>query len=78
MVSALPPFGRDDEHAAAHHLACRLDRADNLCQHGCPKRPLRQARLHVLAIGINDYGPKATSLRLQFAELDAYDFAEAK
>jgi hypothetical protein len=28
-----------------------------------------------LAIGINDYGPKAKSLKLQFAEKDASDVA---
>jgi hypothetical protein len=33
------------------------------------------ARLHVLAIGINSYGPKAKSLSLKFAEQDANDFA---
>jgi hypothetical protein len=32
-------------------------------------------RLHVLAVGINDYGPQATKLQLHFAEQDASDFA---
>ena len=35
------------------------------------------ARLHVLSIGISDYGEKAKSLRLQFASKDANDVASA-
>lgn len=35
------------------------------------------ARLHVIAIGIKDYGPKASRLKLKFADKDAYDFASA-
>jgi outer membrane protein assembly factor BamB len=35
------------------------------------------ARLHILAIGISDYGDKATSLRLKFAAKDANDVANA-
>jgi WD40 repeat protein len=35
------------------------------------------ARLHVLAIGIGDYGDKARNLRLQFAVRDAQDVASA-
>ena len=35
------------------------------------------ARLHVLAIGINEYGDKATELRLKFAAKDANDVASA-
>jgi dipeptidyl aminopeptidase/acylaminoacyl peptidase len=35
------------------------------------------ARLHILAIGISDYGDKATSLRLKFAAKDANDVASA-
>jgi WD40 repeat protein len=35
------------------------------------------ARLHVLAIGINEYGDKATELRLKFAAKDANDIASA-
>jgi hypothetical protein len=33
--------------------------------------------LHILAIGIGDYGDKATSLRLKFAAKDANDVASA-
>jgi WD40 repeat protein len=35
------------------------------------------ARLHVLTIGVSDYGDKATSLRLKFAHRDAQDVASA-
>jgi Caspase domain len=35
------------------------------------------ARLHVLAIGISDYGDKAEFLRLKFADKDAKDVADA-
>ncbi|CAM2148451.1 putative EF-hand domain-containing protein [Pararobbsia alpina] len=35
------------------------------------------ARLHVIAIGIKDYGPKAARLMLKFADKDASDFASA-
>jgi hypothetical protein len=35
------------------------------------------ARLHVLAIGISDYGEKAPNLKLNFAERDARDVANA-
>jgi caspase domain-containing protein len=35
------------------------------------------ARLHVLTIGISEYGDKATSLRLKFAHRDAQDVASA-
>ena len=35
------------------------------------------AQLHILAIGISDYGDKATSLRLKFAAQDASDVASA-
>ena len=35
------------------------------------------ARLHVLAIGINEYGDKATELRLRYAAKDANDIASA-
>jgi hypothetical protein len=35
------------------------------------------ARLHVLAIGVSDYGDKARSLRLKFAHRDAQDVASA-
>ena len=35
------------------------------------------ARLHILAIGISDYGDKATGLRLKFAAKDANDVASA-
>jgi hypothetical protein len=35
------------------------------------------ARLHILAIGISDYGDKATNLRLKFAAKDANDVASA-
>jgi hypothetical protein len=33
--------------------------------------------LHILAIGISEYGDKATSLRLKFAAKDANDVASA-
>ena len=35
------------------------------------------AQLHILAIGISDYGDKATNLRLKFAAKDANDVASA-
>jgi hypothetical protein len=35
------------------------------------------ARLHVLAIGISDYGDKETALRLRFAAKDAQHVAAA-
>jgi WD40 repeat protein len=35
------------------------------------------AQLHILAMGISDYGDKATSLRLKFAAKDANDVASA-
>jgi uncharacterized caspase-like protein len=35
------------------------------------------ARLHVLAIGVSEYGDKATQLRLKFAAKDASDVASA-
>jgi hypothetical protein len=35
------------------------------------------ARLHVLTIGVSDYGDKATDLRLKFADRDAQDVASA-
>ena len=35
------------------------------------------ARLHVLAIGVSDYGDKATNLQLKFAHRDAHDVASA-
>src|SRR4051794_27859284 len=35
------------------------------------------ARLHVLAIGVSEYGDKAQHLRLQFAHRDAHDVASA-
>jgi WD40 repeat protein len=35
------------------------------------------ARLHVLTIGVSDYGDKATHLRLKFADRDAHDVASA-
>jgi Caspase domain len=42
---------------------------------GAAKTP--GARLHVLAIGISDYGEKAKQLHLQFADKDANDVANA-
>src|SRR5262249_56528352 len=35
------------------------------------------ARLHVLTIGVSDYGDKARDLRLKFADRDAQDVASA-
>jgi WD40 repeat protein len=35
------------------------------------------ARLHVLTIGVSDYGDKATNLQLKFAHRDAHDVASA-
>jgi hypothetical protein len=35
------------------------------------------ARLHTLTVGINDYGPKASHLRLRYADADARDVASA-
>jgi hypothetical protein len=35
------------------------------------------ARLHVLTIGVSDYGEKARDLRLKFADRDAQDVASA-
>ena len=42
---------------------------------GAAKAP--GARLHVLAIGVSEYGDKAHHLRLQFAHKDAHDVASA-
>jgi WD40 repeat protein len=42
---------------------------------GAAKAP--GARLHVLTVGINDYGPKAKDLTLKFADRDALDVASA-
>jgi WD40 repeat protein len=35
------------------------------------------ARLHVIAIGVRDYGPRAPGLTLKFADKDAQDFTSA-
>jgi uncharacterized caspase-like protein len=35
------------------------------------------ARLHVLTIGVSDYGDKAKDLKLRFADRDAHDVADA-
>ena len=42
---------------------------------GAAKAP--GARLHVLTIGVSDYGEKAKDLRLNFADRDAHDVASA-
>jgi Caspase domain/WD domain, G-beta repeat len=42
---------------------------------GAAKAP--GARLHVLTIGVSDYGEKAKDLRLRFADRDAHDVASA-
>ena len=41
------------------------------------RRSAPGARLHVLAIGVNDYGEQARHLRLDFADQDARDVASA-
>jgi uncharacterized caspase-like protein len=45
--------------------------------HGAAAAVAPGARLHILAIGISDYGDNATSLRLKFAAKDANDVASA-
>ena len=56
----------------AHMIAARRDVQ---IRTGAAKAP--GARLHVLAIGVSDYGEKAAGLALKFAHKDAEDLASA-
>jgi WD40 repeat protein len=84
-VSAIPRLRRPDalalvlqelETARALGIAdVKAARKDVQIATGSAKAP--GARLHVLTIGVSDYGDKATDLRLKFADRDAHDVASA-
>jgi WD40 repeat protein len=84
-VSAIPRLRRPDalpfvlqelETARALGIAdVKAARRDVQIATGSTKAP--GAQLHVLTIGINDYGNKATNLTLKFASQDARDVASA-
>jgi WD40 repeat protein len=84
-VSAIPRLNRPDalplvlqqlETARALGIAdLTAARRDVQLATGAAKAP--GARLHVLAIGISDYGDKAKQLHLKFADKDASDVASA-
>jgi hypothetical protein len=84
-VSAIPKLNRPDalplvlqelETARALGVAdVAAARRDVQAATGAAKPP--GARLHVLAIGISDYGDKAKQLRLKFADKDASDVTNA-
>jgi len=84
-VSAIPRLRRPDalalvlqelETARALGIAdLKAARRDVRVATGSTKAP--GARLHVLTIGVSDYGDKATDLRLKFAHRDAQDLASA-
>ena len=84
-VSAIPRLRRPDalalvlqemETARALGIAdVKAARRDVQIATGSAKAP--GARLHVLAIGVSDYGDKASDLRLKFADRDAHDLASA-
>src|SRR5262249_19998740 len=84
-VSAIPKLRRPDalalvlqelETARALGIAdLKAARRDVRVATGSTKAP--GARLHVLTIGVSDYGDKARGLRLKFAHLDAQDVANA-
>jgi hypothetical protein len=73
---ALPFVLQELETARALGIAdVKAARRDVQIATGSTKAP--GARLHVLTIGINDYGNKATNLALKFANQDARDVASA-
>jgi hypothetical protein len=84
-VSAIPSLKRPDalplvlqelETARALGIAdLAAARIDVQVNTGSPVAP--GAQLHILTVGISDYGDKATSLRLKFAAKDANDVANA-
>jgi WD40 repeat protein len=84
-VSAIPRLRRPDalalvlqelETARALGIAdVKAARREVQIATGSKKGP--GARLHVLTIGVSDYGDKAKDLRLQFADRDAQDVASA-
>ncbi len=84
-VSAIPRLRRRDalalvlqemETARALGIAdVKAARRDVQITTGSAKAP--GARLHVLTIGVSDYGDKAKDLRLKFANRDAQDVASA-
>jgi hypothetical protein len=84
-VSAIPRLRRPDalalvlqelETARALGIAdVKAARRDVQIATGSKKGP--GARLHVLTIGVSDYGDKAKDLRLKFAHRDAQDVASA-
>jgi len=84
-VSAIPRLRRPDalalvlqelETARALGIAdVKAARRDVQIATGSEKAP--GARLHVLTIGVSDYGDKARDLRLKFADRDAQDLASA-
>ena len=84
-VNAIPKLRRPDalalvlqelETARALGIAdLKAARRDVQIATGSTKAP--GARLHVLTIGVSDYGDKATNLRLNFAHRDAQDVANA-
>ncbi|HEX8166077.1 MAG TPA: caspase family protein [Beijerinckiaceae bacterium] len=84
-VSAIPKLRRPD---ALVHVLRELETAralgiadmaaaryDVQVATGAAKAP--GARLHVLTVGVSDYGDKAKHLRLEFAHKDAHDVASA-
>jgi WD40 repeat protein len=73
---ALPLVLQELETARALGIAdLKAARRDVQIATGSKKAP--GARLHVLTIGVSDYGDKAKDLRLQFAHRDAQDVASA-
>jgi WD40 repeat protein len=73
---ALPLVLQELETARALGIAdMKAARTDVQIATGSKKAP--GARLHVLTIGVSDYGDKAKDLRLQFAHRDAQDVASA-
>jgi len=84
-VSAIPRLRRPDALAVVLHeletaralgiADLKAARKDVRAVTGSTKAP--GARLHVLTIGVSDYGDKAKDLRLKFAHRDAQDVASA-
>ena len=73
---ALPFVLQEQETARALGIADMIAaRRDVQIRTGAAKAP--GARLHVLAIGVSDYGEKAAGLALKFAHKDAEDVASA-
>jgi WD40 repeat protein len=73
---ALPFVLQELETARALGIAeVKAARRDVQIATGSKKAP--GARLHVLTIGVSDYGDKAKNLRLKFAHRDAHDVASA-